>query len=177
MLTLISFGYLHLDPIGGPPRADRTEDVRDRLRDPAGARHLIELTGLDPRVRDHVAATPGALGLLDNLLGYATIGQARPTRIAIGCSGGRHRAPALVELLATRLRHAGVQVEVQHLHVDRPVVRRSAEQVVSDAIDRGLDVYEAAVLAQCEYYSTTLGRCTAERHGEFVPHRFSGASR
>ncbi|MBT2227654.1 hypothetical protein [Nonomuraea sp. NEAU-A123] len=41
-LRLISFGYLH-QPIGPdglpiPPEADRIEDVRERLRDPAAAR-------------------------------------------------------------------------------------------------------------------------------------------
>lgn len=41
VIKLTSFGYLHLpDDTEGrsvPPQADRIEDVRDRLRDPAAA--------------------------------------------------------------------------------------------------------------------------------------------
>ncbi|MFE7935430.1 hypothetical protein ACFU6S_43240 [Streptomyces sp. NPDC057456] len=42
LIRLISFGYLHLptspDSSPVPSAADRIEDVRDRLRDPAAAR-------------------------------------------------------------------------------------------------------------------------------------------
>ncbi|MFF5131056.1 hypothetical protein ACFY41_29550 [Streptomyces syringium] len=52
-LHLISFGYLHLPtgPDGFPalPAADRIEDVRDRPRDPAAARDILDLDGLHPR--------------------------------------------------------------------------------------------------------------------------------
>ncbi|WP_234327943.1 hypothetical protein [Streptomyces sp. NRRL F-2664] len=68
-IRLISFGYLHLPtgPDGSPvpPAADRIEDVRDRLRDPAAARD-IDLDGLNPRVQDVVLNTPGARELLAN---------------------------------------------------------------------------------------------------------------
>ncbi|MFE9559370.1 hypothetical protein ACFYOD_38835 [Streptomyces sp. NPDC006703] len=70
-IRLISFGYLHLpaDPDGRPvpPTADRIEDVRDRLRDPATARDILDLDGLNPRVQNVVLNTPGARELLDNL--------------------------------------------------------------------------------------------------------------
>jgi UPF0042 nucleotide-binding protein len=93
-IRLISFGYLHL-PIGPdgspvPPAADRIEDVRDRLRDPAAARDILDLDGFHPRVQDVVLNTPGARELLDNLADYASL-PAGPRRIAIGCAGGRHR--------------------------------------------------------------------------------------
>lgn len=91
-ITLISFGYLHLRRDGRdapPPAADRVEDVRERLRDPAAACGILDLTGLDPHVQDVVLATPGARALLDNLIDYA-MGCA-PRSIAIGCAGGRHR--------------------------------------------------------------------------------------
>ncbi|MFE5560306.1 hypothetical protein [Streptomyces sp. NPDC056544] len=52
-IRLTSFGYLHLptgpDGTPVPPAADRIEDVRDRLRDPAAA---LDLDGLNPRVQD-----------------------------------------------------------------------------------------------------------------------------
>ncbi|WP_234440656.1 hypothetical protein [Streptomyces rimosus] len=76
-ISLISFGYLHLptDPDGRPipPTADRIEDVRDRLRDPAAARDILDLDGLNPRVQDIVLNTPGAREPLDNLAVYANL--------------------------------------------------------------------------------------------------------
>ncbi|MFC9622074.1 hypothetical protein ACFTXM_19470 [Streptomyces sp. NPDC056930] len=57
-IRLTSFGYLHLPtgPDGSPvpPAADRIEDVRDRLRDPAAARDILGLDGLNCRVQDVV---------------------------------------------------------------------------------------------------------------------------
>ncbi|MGW6928382.1 RapZ C-terminal domain-containing protein [Streptomyces sp. NPDC054950] len=89
-IRLISFGYLHLptspDSSPVPPAADRIEDVRDRLRDPAAARGILDLNGLDPRVQDVVLKTSGARELLANLADYATL-PAGPRRIAIGRAG------------------------------------------------------------------------------------------
>ena len=104
-LLLISFGFLHL-PTGIPPRADRLEDVRNRLRDPAAARDILDLDATHPRVREIVLRTPGADTLLRNLVRYAE--ECEPRIVAIGCAEGRHRAPALVMLLAKRLRQRDV---------------------------------------------------------------------
>ncbi|MEU5539291.1 hypothetical protein AB0H32_40495, partial [Streptomyces sp. NPDC020362] len=54
-----------------PPVADRIEDVRDRLRAPAAARHILDLDGLNPRVQDVVLDTPGARELIASLADYA----------------------------------------------------------------------------------------------------------
>jgi hypothetical protein len=54
-IRLISFGYLHLpaSPDGTPipPTADRVEDVRERLRDPATARVLRDAPRRAPHHR------------------------------------------------------------------------------------------------------------------------------
>jgi RNase adaptor protein for sRNA GlmZ degradation len=124
-IRLISFGYLHLDD-GPPPQADRIEDVRDRLRDPAAARNVLDLDGFHPRVQAIVLATPGARDLLDDLTRYAdTLPADRPRRIAVGCAGGRHRACGLIELLAARLHERGHLVAVEHRHAHLPRVLRS----------------------------------------------------
>ena len=115
-ITLTSFGYLH----GPPPGADRVEDVRDRLRDPAAARSILDLDGTDPRVQEVVLATPGAEELLENLTEYAMLPHSGPRSIAIGCAGGKHRACALVEILAVRLRILGRDTEIRHLHARLP---------------------------------------------------------
>ncbi|MCX4970794.1 hypothetical protein OHA98_39835 [Streptomyces sp. NBC_00654] len=124
-IRLISFGYLHL-PTGTdgspvPPAADRIEDVRDRLRDPAAARHILDLDGFHPRVQAVVLNTPGARELLANLADLP----AGPRRIGIGCAGGRHRACGLTEILAHELRDRGRQVEVEHLHAHLPRVLKA----------------------------------------------------
>lgn len=119
-LELVSFGFL----FGPAPEADRIEDVRRRLRDPAAAKDVLDLDGLDIRVQRIVGLTPGAEFLLLNLYAYAQSENARPTRIAIGCAGGRHRAPSLIEMLAERLNDAGRPVEVEHRDIHRPRVLR-----------------------------------------------------
>ncbi|MFJ8475926.1 hypothetical protein [Kitasatospora sp. NPDC094011] len=123
-IRLISFGYLHLKG-GQLPAADRVEDVRDRLRDPAAARDILDLDGFHPRVQQIVLNTPGARELIANLADYAEL-PAGPRRIAIGCAGGRHRASGLTEILAHELRDRGHQVEVEHLHVHLPRVLKPA---------------------------------------------------
>src|SRR4051794_31254917 len=124
-LTLISFGYLHLaDDV--VPRADRVEDVRDRLRDPAVARNILDLDGRDARVQDVVLRTPGARELLTTPPPSAPL-PAAPRRIAVGCAGGRPRAASLVELLARQLRERGREVVIAHRHIDRPRVLRADE--------------------------------------------------
>ena len=127
-LRLISFGYLHLDrdaegrPV--PPRVDRIEDVRDRLRDPAAARAVLDLDGHDPRVQEVVLNTPGARELIANLTDYALLPAGSPAAIAIGCAGGRHRACGLVEILAREVRQRGRAVETEHWHAHLPRVMR-----------------------------------------------------
>ncbi|WP_417553910.1 hypothetical protein [Microbispora sp. NBC_01189] len=126
-LRLISFGYLHLprDAEGRPipPAADRVEDVRDRLKDPAAARDILDLDGLHPRVQEIVINTPGARELIDNLIDYALL-PASPKVIALGCAGGKHRAAGLVEITARLIRARGREVEIEHLHAHLPRVLR-----------------------------------------------------
>ena len=123
-IRLISFGFLHLDR-AAPPAADRVEDVRERLRDPAAARSILDLDGRDLRVQKVVLNTPGARELIINLADYAQV-PAGPRTIAIGCAGGRHRAPALVELLALLLGDRGhAEVVVEHRHVNLPRVLKT----------------------------------------------------
>lgn len=132
-IRLISFGYLHqpagVDGAPIPPAADRIEDVRARLRDPAAAQGILDLDGRDARVQHIVFNTTGARELLLNLADYAEL-PAAPASIAIGCAGGKHRAAALVELLARMLRERGVrEVEVEHRHAHLPRILTSAEDV------------------------------------------------
>ena len=118
MTVLVSFGYAHLAGRQVPP-ADRVEDVRDRIPIPGATRDILDRDGFHPRVQEAVLATPGVKGLVENLVAYTRICPA-PLTIAIGCSSGRHRAPAVVEILARRLQDLGEQVDVEHLHAHLP---------------------------------------------------------
>ncbi|REF00288.1 RapZ C-terminal domain-containing protein [Thermomonospora umbrina] len=128
-LRLISFGYLHLptDAEGNPipPHADRIEDVRDRLRDPATARDIPDLDGFHLKVQDVVINTRGARELIDNLAAYAML-PAGPDTIAIGCAGGKHRACALTEILGSKVRGLGRDVAIEHQHAHLPRVLKTA---------------------------------------------------
>lgn len=123
-IRLISFGFLHLQG-DAPPAADRIEDVRDRLRDPAAARDILDLDGRHPKVQEVILATFGARELLANLVDYAQL-PAGPRSIAIGCAGGKHRACGLIELLSRELRNRGREVDVDHHHAHLPRVNREA---------------------------------------------------
>ncbi|WP_412103962.1 hypothetical protein [Streptomyces californicus] len=128
-------GYLHLatGPDGSPvpPAADRIEDVRD----PAAARDILDLDGLNPRVQEGVLNTPGARELLANLADYATL-PAGPGRIAIGCAGGRHRASGLTEILARELCDRGREVVVEHLQIHLPRVLKTPTTTCSSMCTR-----------------------------------------
>jgi UPF0042 nucleotide-binding protein len=121
-VTFMSFGFKH-----GPPREeDLAFDVRF-LANPHYEGALRELTGLDQRVVDYIAAD-GRLDefydrlhpLLDFLLPqYVAEGKAHMV-IAIGCTGGRHRSVAIAEHLADRYRGgADIDVAVAHRDIDK----------------------------------------------------------
>lgn len=117
-IVLVSFGFLHDDP---PVDVQRVVDVRDRLRDRAASGLVIDSTGTDPAVQRIVHSAPGAMDLLTELLAWATqFPLDRPRRLAIGCDGGRHRAPALCEMLAEQLQARGENVAVEHRHIHLP---------------------------------------------------------
>jgi UPF0042 nucleotide-binding protein len=104
-LTVLTFGFKN-----GPPRdADLVLDVRF-LPNPHYREDLRPLTGLDPKVVEHVEA--GELArefydrlflLLDFLLpAYVAEGKTHLT-IAIGCTGGRHRSLTVADRIAAHL--------------------------------------------------------------------------
>jgi hypothetical protein len=131
-IMLISFGFRHM-PNGTPPVADRVEDVRQRLRDPAAAKDALDLNGFDEDVQQVVLNTPGAAELLDNLAAYAELLRAGPVSIVIGCAGGKHRACALVVLLAEHLRERDLLVVEDHLHACLRCIVRDDDNIAHAA--------------------------------------------
>lgn len=120
-LVVMSFGYKY----GIPLDADIVFDVRF-LPNPFWVNGLKELTGLDRRVADYVLNKPETRrfvddfeGMLETLLPlYVKEGKSFLT-LAIGCTGGKHRAVAISEVLAQHLRGLGFNVHMRHRDMGR----------------------------------------------------------
>jgi RNase adapter protein RapZ len=120
-LTILTFGFKN-----GPPRdADVVLDVRF-LPNPHYREDLRPLTGLDPRVVEHVEAGELArefydrfLPLLDFLLpAYVAEGKTHLS-VAIGCTGGRHRSITVADTISRHLEDRDdVSVRVVHRDVE-----------------------------------------------------------
>jgi UPF0042 nucleotide-binding protein len=124
-VTITSFGYLH----GVPPEgAHLTIDVRRHFRDPHVDPSLRDLDATDRRVYDSVLRTPGVRDLVmatvQTIQAFRAGPAPGPVAIAIGCAGGRHRAPAIAIALARLLTAAGIPAAVEHRDISRPVVDR-----------------------------------------------------
>lgn len=127
-VLITTYGTLH-GP--APDEGDAlTIDLSNALRNPHANPDMRYLTGLDPEVRQHVLTTPGADRIValnvDRIRALVTVHtlQVQPmlTRVHIACRGGRHRSVAVAEEIARELRDEGLEVEVQHRDMGRPVV-------------------------------------------------------
>ncbi|CAL9610968.1 RapZ C-terminal domain-containing protein [Nocardiopsis dassonvillei] len=130
-VLITSFGFAHLDRDGDSVDslgAHLVIDLRVHFRDPHVNPALRALTANDAVVRAHVLATPGIRQLVDALVdivaAYAAGPVTAPVHVAVGCAGGRHRAPSTARELARRLRERGLQVGLVDLHLDREVIAR-----------------------------------------------------
>ena len=87
---------------------------------------MRESTGLDPVIAAHVVTTPGALEVTAaTVAALRVLGQwpgPGPVVLGLGCTGGKHRGPAMAEHCAAAARAAGWEVDVVHRDVHRPVL-------------------------------------------------------
>lgn len=115
-VVLISFGF----KFGAPQNIDLLFDVRF-LPNPHFVPELKPLKGTDKRVADFVLKNKTAIiyirkikNLIDFLIpNYIKEGKSFLT-IGIGCTGGNHRSPAIVEKLATVIKKHPVKLEIVH---------------------------------------------------------------
>ena len=120
-VELVSFGFRY----GLPMESSMVMDVRF-LPNPHFVPELRPKTGLDQPVRSFVEGraetakfTAMFWELLDFLIpSYRSEGKSYLT-ISIGCTGGRHRSVALVEMTAEYLKKAGVSVKVNHRDIEK----------------------------------------------------------
>ncbi|RGD55386.1 ATPase [Kitasatospora xanthocidica] len=144
-VEITSFGFLH----GSAPEAHFVLDLRHHFRDPHVRPELRYKTARDQEVRDAVAATPGILQVVAAAItmtqSYAMGPGAdtTPFRVAVGCAGGRHRAPVTAEMLRNALAAAQFHVSLTHRDLDKDVVEsdRDADrtQAYADVIERVLN--------------------------------------
>jgi UPF0042 nucleotide-binding protein len=120
-VTLISFGFKY----GIPVDADFLADMRF-LPNPYWVPELRASTGSDQPVAEFVMKQPGAPEFLDAYVpmltgvaeGYLREGK-RFMRVAIGCTGGKHRSVAMSEEIARRLLELGYDAKVSHRDLGR----------------------------------------------------------
>lgn len=115
-LTLISFGF----KFGAPQNVDLLFDVRF-MPNPNFITELKELRGIDMPVKKFIFEKPQAKQfikklkeLLDFLIPlYIKEGKSYLT-VGIGCTGGRHRSPAITEKIASFLKKHPVEISTIH---------------------------------------------------------------
>jgi RNase adapter protein RapZ len=120
-VTMISFGFKY----GIPVDADFVADMRF-LPNPFWVPELRASTGRDQPVAEYVMKQPGAEEFLDAYVpmladvaeGYLREGK-RFMRVAIGCTGGKHRSVAMSEEIARRLLERGYDAKVSHRDLGR----------------------------------------------------------
>ena len=120
-VTVVSFGFKY----GIPVDADYLADMRF-LPNPHWVPELRDHTGRDADVADYVRSRPGAAEFLDGYLpvltgvaaGYLREGK-RFMRVAIGCTGGKHRSVAMSEEIARRRVEAGLVARAVHRDLGR----------------------------------------------------------
>jgi RNase adapter protein RapZ len=109
---------------GIPVAADLVFDVRN-LPNPYYDPRLRPLSGLDAPVAEMLSQSPAARAMIDDIAGFierwlpSYVQDARNyLTVAIGCTGGQHRSPYVVEQLARRF-GGKEHVLVRHRVLDR----------------------------------------------------------
>ncbi|WP_203045113.1 RNase adapter RapZ [Pimelobacter simplex] len=120
-VSVISFGFKY----GIPVDADHVADMRF-LPNPHWVPELRPRTGQDAEVSAYVLGRPGAAEFVDSYVpllsgvaeGYLREGK-RFMRVAIGCTGGKHRSVAMTEEIARRLGEQGYVARAIHRDLGR----------------------------------------------------------
>ena len=121
LVAVISFGFKY----GIPVDADFVADMRF-LPNPHWVPELRARTGQDDDVAAYVRSQPGAAPFLDGYVpvlagvaeGYLREGK-RFMRVAIGCTGGKHRSVAMSEEITRRLDALGLDATATHRDLGR----------------------------------------------------------
>jgi len=120
-VTIKSFGFKH----GLPIEADLLFDVRF-MPNPFYIQELRDRTGLDDLVKDYVFGLDVSneffkrlCDMMDFLLPHYIEEGKRYLIVCIGCTGGKHRAPAIAQALSEHLSEQGYQADCIHRDIER----------------------------------------------------------
>lgn len=120
-IDLFSFGFKH-----GTPEADLVWDVRF-LPNPYWVAELKERSGQETDVAAYVLNNNVGrefFVLLEPLLVFLctqhALGKRKELRLAVGCTGGRHRSVAVVESLRKVLDRLPYRLNVFHRDITKP---------------------------------------------------------
>jgi len=120
-VSVKSFGFKH----GIPIEADLVFDVRF-MPNPFYIPELRDKTGLDDLVRDYVFGMDASneffsrlCDMLDFLLPHYIEEGKRYLVVCIGCTGGKHRAPAIAHALSEYLSEQGYPVDCIHRDIEK----------------------------------------------------------
>ncbi|MCL2627653.1 MAG: RNase adapter RapZ [Oscillospiraceae bacterium] len=120
-VTVKSFGFKH----GLPVEADILYDVRF-VPNPFYIPELKPKTGLDDIVKDYVFGFEQSneffkrfCDMIDLLLPYYIEEGRRYFVVCFGCTGGKHRSPAMAEALTEYLSEKGYPVDCIHRDIDK----------------------------------------------------------
>jgi RNase adaptor protein for sRNA GlmZ degradation len=102
--------------------------VRCHFRDPHVDPEVRDLDATNQRVYDTVLRTPGVRDLVvatvHAVQAFRAGSAGGPVSVAIGCAGGRHRAPAIAVTVTRCLKAAGIRAAVHHRDIGKPVIER-----------------------------------------------------
>lgn len=120
-VVLMSFGFKY----GPPAGVQYLFDVRC-LPNPHWVDHLQPKTGLDEEVAEYVTASDAGLSYLALLKPFLLLvveqhlaAEKQQVVIGVGCTGGRHRSVAIVEVLKDILASLPVPLVSMHRDIDR----------------------------------------------------------
>jgi UPF0042 nucleotide-binding protein len=120
-LTLFSFGFKY----GSPTDSNLVFDVR-LLPNPYWVEELRSKTGLESHVAEYVLRSEKTQNLisrieplLDFMINESIEAGKKELRVAIGCTGGRHRSVAVTEMLASLIQGKVLSLKVLHRDIDK----------------------------------------------------------
>jgi len=120
-VTIKSFGFKY----GLPIEADMLFDVRF-MPNPFYVQELRDRTGLDDLVKDYVFGLEHSnefftrlCDMLEFLLPHYIEEGKRYLVVCIGCTGGKHRSPAIAQALAEFLSEQGYMVDCIHRDIEK----------------------------------------------------------
>lgn len=120
---------------GPVPSGHIVYDVSDWFRDPHVTPAMRNLTARDPEVVDNVMRQRGARAFAAGMFETVSLPvglELGTVRVIIFCIGGRHRAPAFAQLLATRCLDVGWSVALRHRDLDKQVLATTRKTGAAD---------------------------------------------